>query len=306
MYLLLITLLQLHLATRIPLDLSISSLLCLSCIALYSLWYFDGKEYTGERRWEAFRRLGVWRWLSPVDILMPEKSELQNVGGGKRLFVFTPCATPSALIWSVGLHGGGVRFDHTTHYVLPPPFMWVPLVRDVLMWSGAVTYSNREAAHSREAVIFDLLNQGRAVCYAPMNFAPRPAGARGDDLEKAIDARYPSDDMLSKCIAEQIRLVPVVVQREAERYKMAHNERLRAVQSFCHRHVDYPFPLCYWYRFYSHERPPLLSIQFGAVMASEVYETTEKLKGALKEKVSRLTTAAPIGIESNNKEIKGV
>lgn len=299
MYLLIIALLELHTLLRIPLDLSPACLAGLSCVALYSLWYFDGKEYTGERRWEAFRRLSLWRWVSPVDVLMPEKSELQSVGGGKRLFVYTPCHTPSALIWSVGLHSGGVRFDHTTHYVLPPPLMWVPLVRDVLMWSGAVTYSTRDPRHSREAVILDLINQGRAVCYAPANFSHG-----GDDLEKAIEARYPSDDMLQKCMDNQIRIVPVVVQGEHDRYKMVHSDRLRAVQSFCHRHTDYPFPLCYWYRFYSHERPPLLSVQFSAVMASEVYESVEKLKQALKDRVARL--APPPAAGGQEKEIKGV
>lgn len=301
MYLLLIALLELHALTHIPLDLSFASLVCLSCVALYSMWYFDGKEYTGERRWEAFRRLPVWRWVSPVDVLIPEKSELQNVGGGKRLFVFTPCHTPSALIWSVGLHSGGVRFDHTTHYILPPVFMWVPLVRDVLMWSGAITYSNRDARHNRDAVILDMLNQGRAVCYAPANFCPTKLGT---DLEASIDARYPSDDMLQKCIEQQIRIVPVVVQGEHDRYKIVSNTKLSAAQAFCYKYADYPLPLCYWYRFYSHDRPPLLSVQFSAVMASEVYETTDKLKAALKDKVGRF--APPPAAGGQEKEIKGV
>jgi hypothetical protein len=123
-------------------------------------------------------------------------------------------------------------------------------------------------------------------------------------LERAIDARYPTDEMLTKCIEQQIRIVPVVVQHEHDRYKIVQNAKLGAVQSFCSKHVDYPFPLCYWYRFYSHERPPLLSVQFSAVMAAEVYETTDKLKAALKEKVARL--APPPQAGGQEKDIKGV
>lgn len=299
MYLLLIALLELHTLTRIPLDLSFSSLVCLSLLSLYSLWYFDGKEYTGERRWEAFRRLPLWRWISPVDVIIPANSDLQNING-KRLFVFTPCHTPSALIWSVGLHSGGVQFNHTTHYVLPPIFMWIPLVRDVLMWSGAVTYSMHDARHTRDAVILELLDQGRAVCFAPSNFVTHTAPK---DLESNIEARLPSSALLEECIKRLVHIVPVVVKYEHERYRIVSNARLGAVQSFWHRYLDYPFPLCYWYRFYSHIRPPLLSVQFSCVMVSNLYGGLEELKNALRGKVDHVN--API-FPNDAKDTKNV
>jgi len=285
MYLLLFSLLELYSLRFVPLNLNFASVLCLSAIAIYSLWYFDGKEYTGERRWEAFRSLKIWQWISPVDLILPEKNDFQTTRG-KRLFVFIPCATPSSLIWSVGLHGGNIQFKQTVHYVLPPIFLWIPLVRDVLLWTGAITYSNHKASQSKIAVITEMLNQGRAVCYTPSNFADRIITS---DLESNIEARYPSEDMLKLAIDENIQIVPVVVQGEFERYKIVQNNHLKSLQSFAFRHLDYPFPLFYWYKWYSHTRPPLVFVQFGAIMSAQVYETTLKLKDALKDKVSRLT-----------------
>jgi len=284
MYLLIFILLEIFLASYIPFNLNFTSLVCLSLLSLYSLWYFDGKEYTGERRWEAFRSLRIWRWLSPVDLILSEKNDFQTTKG-KRLFVFIPCATPSSLIWSVGLHGGNIQFKQTVHYMLPPIFLWIPLVRDVLLWTGAITYSNHINQFNKNNLIIEMLNQGRAVCYTPSHFADRIVT---NDLESNIEARYPSDEILKTCIDENIQLVPVVVQGEFERYRILQNTYLKNLQAFTFKHLDYPFPLCYWYRWYSHVRPPLVSIQFGAIMSAQVYETTSKLKDALKDKVSRM------------------
>ena len=35
-------------------------------LVVYALWYFDGKEYTGERRWDWFRSWSIWRRFSPI------------------------------------------------------------------------------------------------------------------------------------------------------------------------------------------------------------------------------------------------
>jgi hypothetical protein len=278
MYLFLIVWLELYLLLSIP------WLISLFLVAFYMLWYLDGKEYNGERRWEAFRRLGIWRWITPVDILFADRNDLQTTSG-KRLFVFIPCSTPSSLIWAVGLHGGDIQFKNTIHYIVPPVFMWIPIVRDVLLWTGAITYSNYNENHSKYTIIFEMLSQGRSVAYTPSNFADKIVSS---DLESSIEARYPSEEILKKIIEENVQVIPVVVQGEFDRYRIIQHHYVKNVQAFFYKHIDYIFPLCYWYKWYSHTRPPLINVQFGSIMSSHVYTTPQQLKEALKEKVARL------------------
>ena len=73
----------------------------------YWLWYTDGKEHTGERRWNAFRRFRLWRHVAPVDRFITNRAALCNGGRVvKRIYVLYPCDTIFAALWSVGLHGG--------------------------------------------------------------------------------------------------------------------------------------------------------------------------------------------------------
>jgi len=250
----------------------------LLCALVYALWYFDGKEYTGERRWEAFRRLRVWRWLSPVEY--HAAPGLRETTASKRLFVVVPCVTPAALMWTFGFHGGELEFRHVTHYVVPPPFMWVPLVRDVLMWSGAITYSLRDgSAHSLHAVLLDMLGQGRAVAYTPAQFLHNAHA----DLEQSIDARYPTADLLDVARQEQFQIVPVTVQNERVRYAVWRAPA--SVQRWTHARSNYPFPLVYGLRVCGAQAPPPLTVQFGPVMNASIYQDTPALMRVLRQHV---------------------
>ena len=273
----------------------------------YLLWYFDGKEYTGERRWDAFRKLRIWKWLSPVDHVFPLKTDMSQTTG-KKLLIFPNAQTPSALIWGVGLHGGGTQFgSRAVHYVVPPIFMWVPIVRDVLMWSGAITYSLHNPARSRLSVITRLLEDGRIVAYVPSNFYSilSPAFPGNVDIELGSTSEYtfPNDAMLEYIVKEKVQVVPVFVQREEERYTIRMNgPKLQWVHSFTYMYLDYPFPMCYWYKLYHPTRPLPIVVSFGPIMSGEVYTDVDSLLRALKEQVDRM--AQPILLESN-KIVKG-
>lgn len=291
MYLFLIVWIELYLLWIIPWPISFG------LVAFYLMWYLDGKEYTGERRWEAFRSLRIWSWITPVDIELADRNDLQSVSG-KRLFVFVHCYTPSSLIWSVGLHGGVLKFKNTIHYMVPPIFMWIPIVRDVLLWTGAITYSLHNERHCKHSILSDILSQGRSVAYVPSNFADK----MGNDLEANIESRYPSEETTKLLIEENMQLVPVVVQGEFERYRIIQQTYIKQIQSFFYKHLEYGFPLCYWYRWYASSRPLPVRVQFGPLMSAQVYTTPQQLKEALKDKVSRLVQ--PQGGSSENKDIK--
>lgn len=294
MYLFLIAWIELYFLWTFPWQLSFG------LVIFYLLWYLDGKEYTGERRWEGFRTLRIWKWITPVDVCKSDVSHLESVAG-KRLLVFFNCHTPSSLIWSVGLHGGTIKFANTTHYMVPPIFMWIPVVRDVLLWTGAVTYSLHNERHSKQTVIFDLLDHGRSVAYVPSNFADK----MGHDLEANIEARYPVEETLKMLIEGDVQIVPVVVQGEFERYRIIQNSYVKQVQAFFYKYLEYGFPLCYWYRLFSHTRPSPVEVKVGPLMSAKVYTTPQTLREALKSTVSRLMPPpSSLGQAVENKDIK--
>jgi hypothetical protein len=291
MYLFLIVWAELYFLWTIPWQISIG------LIAFYMLWYLDGKEYNGERRWEAFRTLRLWKWISPVEIVLSARNDLQSVRG-KRVFVFVHAYTPSSLIWSIGLHGGVLDFKNKIHYMVPPLFMWIPIVRDVMLWSGAITYSNYNEKHSKQTILLDMIAESRSVAYVPSGFADKIAAH--DDLETGISMRYPKDDALEMFIKEGVQVIPVGVQGEFERYRIVQNKYVRSVQAWFYKHLDVVFPLLYWYRLYSHSRPPPVTVQFGSIMAASVYTSPAQLRTTMKETIDALLTPTPL----NEKEIK--
>lgn len=266
---------------------------------IYLLWYFDGKEYTGERRWDAFRSLRLWKWMSPVDHVFPLKTDMSETSG-KKLIVFPNALTPSTLIWGMGLHGGGTQFgDRAVHYIVPPIFMWIPLVRDVLMWSGAVTYSLHNPSKSKLNVMTHLLNHGRIVAYVPSNFYHLERDVESGPSEYS----YPKDNVLEYIVKDHVQVVPVYVQRETERYRIRMADpRLNWIHTHTFKHLDYPFPMVYWYKLYHPTKPHPIVVTFGPIMSGEAYTDVDSLLRALKEQVDRMNQ--PILMEST-KNTKG-
>lgn len=261
---------------------------------VYALWYFDGKEYTGERRWDAFRSLSMWKWVTPIQYIFPNKSDIAQTRG-KRLFVMPVCVTTTPLLWGVGLHGGAMSMNQPIHFVVPPPYMWVPFLRDVLMWMGGVSYSLRGGdSRGRDLVIQNLLDNGRIVVYAPSNFYNPYSDTH--DVEAIVDHRYPSNGMIKFCIDQSVSIIPVIVSGETERYKLID---AGAVQKWTYSKVDYPLPHLHWFRFFSASRPPLIVIKIGPCLTCNLYraenEGIEQLKKSLRDTVLELSTiTAPI------------
>ncbi|MBX9637193.1 MAG: hypothetical protein K2Q45_06550 [Nitrosomonas sp.] len=259
-------------------------------LLLYALWYFDGREYTGERRWDAFRRLRLWRWLSPVEYIISESSrkdlELTNAAV-KRLYIMIPADTYISLIWGIGLHGGKLSpFAQRLHYVVPPIFMWIPLLRDVLLWSGAVTYSEKRPL---DTIILELLQSNRSVCYCPSGFFN--LGAKEEDPETGrliLPTPCPSEEMFSFARQEKLQWVPVVTHGERRRYLIV--ERFVAVQKFFYERIGYPFPLIFFLKIFNKTRPPLLSQQFGPIIeCTEKFQSNEQLRALFVSTVETLT-----------------
>lgn len=261
---------------------------------VYFWSYIDKKEYTGERNWPLFRSFRLWKWLSPVEYVFPHKVDMQNTTG-KRVFLFIPCATPIPLVWGVGLHGDQIAFRHTMHYIVPSVYMWVPIVRDVLLWTGAVTYSMFNSDYSLANVISELLNTGRSVCYAPSNFNTH----QHDDLEEQVSSRYPTPELLTFSIEQKIQIIPVIVQDEHKRYRVLSHPWLKHVQWWFYRKIGYSLPLVFWMRIYNATKPPPLLIQFGTIIDAQLYESAAILNQTIREKVDAISV--PVAHDKNIK-----
>lgn len=259
-------------------------------IFLYIWSYLDTKEYSGERHWPLFRNLVIWKWLSPIEYVLPHDVN------GKRLYFVIPCATPIPLIWGIGLHGGQLQFKYTMHYIVPPMYLWLPIVRDILLWSGAVTYSTHNKLYSLQNVIGDLLDRGRSVVYCPSNFLSNTE----DDLESQIHFRYPTNAILTMCRENAIQISPIIIQNEHLRYRVINHRWLFAVQNWFHSKLDSPLPLIYWMKMYNANKPPPLLVQFGTIITSNHYDGSDVLRQELRRTVDNLVV--PI---LQDKSVKG-
>jgi hypothetical protein len=265
---------------------------------IYALSYFDGKEYTGERRWTFFRSWRIWQWLTPMDYaaLTPQQArDLELVTKVKRLYLMVPGDTIISLVWGIGLHGGRLTpaVAEKLHYIVPPIYLWIPLLRDVLLWTGAITYHAQK--RPLNSILLDMLNSNRSVCYCPSELANVTLD-EASDLENAENGTFsnsssspcPDAEILNFALQESIQLVPIVVHGERRRYHMLH---IRFLQRFFFKHINYPFPLLFFPRIFNKTRPPLLILQMGFLIEcnEKFAKSPDILKGFFIEAIAGMT-----------------
>jgi hypothetical protein len=259
----------------------INDYVILFLVLLYALWYFDGSEYTGRRRWNGFRAFRVWRVFTPMEYTMCDEAALAAISATRtptrRLYLAVPGTTLVPLVWGVGLHGGALSFADNLVYVVPPAYMWVPLVRDVLLWTGAVTWHPRKLPLT--TLLLDLLNSNCSViCYAS------EYNGGGDD----VAARIPQD-LLDFAHQEHIQLVPVITHNESKRYRIHKVILPPAIALPLHAHLGYAYPCVFWFRLFTPHKAPALQLQFGPIInPSEIYETPGVLRQTIINSIQRL------------------
>lgn len=255
-------------------------------LLLYYLWWSDNKEYTGERKWEQFRKLRIWKWLSPVSYFGLEQPEMSITP--KKLFVVLPCATPMPLIWAFGLHGGSIPDSYNMTFVLPCVFFYIPILRDVLMWMGAVTYRTKDKVLFTD-MLTDLFAMNRSVCWACSDFADIFRMGRIGDIESQSEelTGMPSDEILEFCRKNHICIVPVVVLNERQRYTMLSGWLLRRVQEFTYQRWGYPIPLPFWIKIWDKNKAPSLVVQWGSMIHCGKYENCNQIAESFKSNVAK-------------------
>lgn len=126
-------------------------------IFLYATLYFylDDGPITGHRNWQRFRNLRLWKGVSPVHYEFTTAEGLAITQLDKPcLFVVMPNCSNMPLVYGFGFNGSKLPlpikrtgYQRTCIYLLPPILFTIPLLRDWLLWSGAV------ADHGYESVL---------------------------------------------------------------------------------------------------------------------------------------------------------
>lgn len=227
---------------------------------IYAVSYMDGSEYRGNRTWNDFRRLRLWSWRSPVQCVIPPNFQHDAAA---RLFVVLPSDTYVALFWGFGLHGGALSplMSERLFYVVPPIYMWVPLVRDVLMWSGAITYGRKQSLTSvlQEAIVKNTSSVAFYASLTSSNYTP----------PNEVETQAISNDILEFVHQRDMLLCVVVVCKEHKRYWIANHNVLgmQAIQRWCWERYRHPFPLIWFKRGYcARKPPPKVVVQFGPMI----------------------------------------
>lgn len=246
---------------------------------LYIPSYLDGKEYTGERQWRALREWRGWARISPVVFHFANKKDLDAVDyRSMRLYVMIHGKTLNGLIWGMGLHGGLLSpFAERLHFVAPPLLFAIPLLRDVLLWMGAVTWHSKRLPLTD--LILQLLRSNRSVCYCPSSFL---AGSSVKD-EAEIDLA-----LFQFAIEEKIQMVPVLLQNESRYY---HIFQWNRVHAWMQARLGYPLPQMYWPRRNSLTSPvPRLQQVFGPILhCTDRYSNATALGKAFCEGLQQLS-----------------
>lgn len=203
----------------------------------YGLTYFSSSHRNGHRNWPWFRNLNIWKrigrcsnkdWVSRDNILNSSQS---------KVFLVYPNLTGMALLWSMGLHVDEVLSRIESLWCCPPLWLKIPIIRDLLLWSGAVE-------DSYETMLY-LLDHN-------ISFAMSPGG-----LLNAIERQKPDGFTNHKLDMQIVRLfmnkrallVPVYVDGQTYRYPLApfmKSKFLTAIHEFQHialQSTGHPFPM---------------------------------------------------------------
>ena len=133
---------------------------------IYVLYIIDGAYLSGVRAWKHFRELKLWEKISPVNYYLPDGYDkvfgTENSERHRFIFMVVPNLTNAPLIWGFGLHHGVFDEKLKIKYLLPKILFYLPIIRDVLMWSGAIGYDSETEMDT----IFELINSGNSVAYS--------------------------------------------------------------------------------------------------------------------------------------------
>lgn len=228
-------------------------------LVYFALKYYDGDEYTGFRSWNWLRRFTLFGKSTTVYFGNSEAFKEENVKD-KMLFIIVGNLSNMGLIHGFGMNGG--LFKHLDLvYMLPWILFKIPILRDFLLWTGAI--SNYDA----EGSILKLLKKGKSVAYCPSNMEDfvNFSNPRSDDPEK-VAVRAPSVAIFDFAIRNRISIVPVLISNETLRYGFLRNHLLHRIHKITYPYIGWPFPFLFFPKIFKEKQIEKLNIQIGTPM----------------------------------------
>lgn len=208
-------------------------------------WYMlDDTEDTGNRSWTQIRNWSLWE--TGMTAVTYNWGDREAVNGERLLFVVLGNKTNMALISGFGLHGG--VFAHLDlRYILPWPIFRIPILREVLMWTGAIS-----SGKNVNSIILNMLDKGKSVCYAI-------DGMRSILHEKAQGDLELGEDLFEFAKQKKINLIPVLIEGEEKRYSI----NRYSTHAYFLDIIGYPFPLLFGPRIFGEDPPPKVEVTIG-------------------------------------------
>lgn len=203
-------------------------------LAVYGVlgYYFDESESTGARSWEWLRNW--WRWTEVSYAYGHMEKEIRD-GNGPRLFVVVGNTTNMGLISGFGLHGGELKKLNIC-YILPSLYFVIPGVREVLMWTGALS-----GTHLTDTIL-NVMKRGKSL---------------GLSVDEGMN------DVLFQFVKiNKMPIVPVLFGREEERYTV-YKSPIPRCPWFFHWVLD-------------KHPPPHMTVDFLAIIHPEKFENLEE------------------------------
>jgi len=220
----------------------------LFAVLLYSvLWYWvDDSEKTGNRSWTWLRNWRIWQTqFTAVEYLFGNKNLRSELEKNERVVfvILRGNMTNMGMVSGFGFHGG-VFAKMDIVYLLPSMFFRVPGIREILLWSGAISYD--AGLQKLNDTLLGALNRQKSVCFA-LNGMDEIMGKR--ETESEI-----SEELFEFAKEQKIQFVPVEVTGERDRY---------AIYESSMQILGYPCPFLFGPRIFGAEPPPKLELIFG-------------------------------------------
>lgn len=208
----------------------VNSILFLGML-FYVLSYVDPASKRGNRNWEWFRRLKMWRylwtWWFPITYHWQYHRFQRNT---KYIFIAHPNPYNLGMLMGLGLHGNQETMTGLNLLWMVPAFLLkIPILRDVLLWSGAVDHD--------QSNLIDLMNRGHSVALCPNGM--KDALTIEEDSICINKARREIFSFASETGAE---LVPVLMYGEADLYSCKKGRVLDYLRSLSLSKIGIPCP----------------------------------------------------------------
>jgi len=231
-------------------------LTCIIFFLYFALKYNDGDEYTGNRSWIFARK---WNFNKSVVYKLPYPYQVGNV---PRLFVVMGNITYFSVFSGFAIHGG--LFENDVCVVMPPFLFYIPILRDILLWCGCVTYKGNDVS----STILSLLKRGKSVVYCPNHM--------NDFFTNDFQPVVPEVDVFQFILNNKIPIIPVLIENENARYWIWKNKLQRYF--YYNTRWKWPFPFFFFVKLFGRNKPNVkVNIHLGPQMDVSLFEDTTQL-----------------------------